>query len=100
MPSIELMSIDVWSLGLAKEIGATPADWPQVRKTAHAQVLICDALNELVEQCAAAAEAQDRTGYEWVANSLWANILRRAGANVRALSTKQLNTIDRPEGER
>lgn len=38
-----------------------------------------------IEACAVAAEAQDRCGREWVADSLWANILKRAGANVRAL---------------
>lgn len=42
-------------------------------------------LNALIEECAQAAEQQDRTGYEWVRDSLWANILRRAGANVRKL---------------
>ena len=40
----------------------------------------------LIEACAIAAEAQDRTGREWVRDSLWDQILRRAGANVRALS--------------
>ena len=38
-----------------------------------------------IEQCATAAEAQDRIGREWVQDSLWDTILRRAGANVRAL---------------
>lgn len=42
----------------------------------------------IVEQCAMAAEAQDRAGYEWVGDSLWANILRRAGANVRRLKRR------------
>ncbi|WP_309628183.1 hypothetical protein [Brevundimonas sp.] len=41
--------------------------------------------DEVIEQCAAAAEMQDRTGYEWVRDSLWDNILKRAGAAVRAL---------------
>jgi hypothetical protein len=40
----------------------------------------------LIEACAIAAEGQDRTGYEWVRESLWDNILARAGANVRALA--------------
>lgn len=40
---------------------------------------------DLIERCAVAAEAQDRTGREWVKNSLWDNILERAGANVRKL---------------
>lgn len=40
---------------------------------------------DLIERCAVAAEAQDRTGREWVKDSLWDNILGRAGANVRAL---------------
>ena len=39
-----------------------------------------------VEECAVAAEAQDRTGRAWVRDSLWAAILKRAGANVRALA--------------
>ncbi|MBR0700158.1 hypothetical protein JQ599_09625 [Bradyrhizobium diazoefficiens] len=43
--------------------------------------------NALIEECAKAAEAQDRTGYEWVCDSLWAKILQRAGANVRGLKT-------------
>lgn len=38
-----------------------------------------------VEACAVAAEAQDRAGREWVRDSLWADILKRAGANVRRL---------------
>jgi len=41
--------------------------------------------NALIEECAKAAEAQDRVGREWVPDSLWHNILKRAGANVRAL---------------
>lgn len=40
---------------------------------------------DLIERCAVAAEAQDRTGREWVKDSLWDNILERAGANVRTL---------------
>lgn len=44
--------------------------------------------DEIIEACAIAAEAQDRAGYEWVPDSLWANILRRAGANVRGLKGK------------
>lgn len=44
-----------------------------------------DERNALIEECARAAEAQERTGREWVADSLWANILKRAGDNVRAL---------------
>lgn len=40
---------------------------------------------EVIEECAIAAEQQDRAGREWVRESLWHNILRRAGANVRAL---------------
>jgi hypothetical protein len=43
--------------------------------------------NALIEECAQAAEAQDRAGYEWVQGSLWAKILQRAGANVRGLKT-------------
>lgn len=52
-----------------------------------------------IEACAVAAEAQDREGYEWLRDSVWASILRRAGANVRALKSKQLNLVELPEGE-
>lgn len=45
--------------------------------------------DQLIEECAQAAEAQDRGGYEWVRDSLWAKILQRAGANVRALKTRE-----------
>lgn len=45
--------------------------------------------DELIEQCAVAAEAQDRVGREWVRDSLWFNILKRAGDNVRALKAVQ-----------
>lgn len=45
--------------------------------------------NELIEECAVAAEQRDRIGIEWVADSLWANILRRAGASVRKLKSVQ-----------
>lgn len=45
--------------------------------------------NEIIEECAIAAEAQDRTGHEWVHDSLWANILKRAGANVRRLKSEK-----------
>lgn len=44
--------------------------------------------NALIEECAVAAEQQDRTGREWVPDSLWAIILRRAGNNVRLLKTR------------
>ncbi|GEC56827.1 hypothetical protein [Bradyrhizobium phage ppBeUSDA76-2] len=46
--------------------------------------------NALIEECAVAAEAQDREGYEWVHNSLWAKILLRAGNNVRLLKTRPI----------
>lgn len=39
----------------------------------------------LIEKAAVAAEAVDRIGREWVGDSLWANILKRAGDNVRKL---------------
>jgi hypothetical protein len=39
-----------------------------------------------IERCAVAAEATKRTGWEWVRDSLWANVLKRAGENVRALA--------------
>jgi hypothetical protein len=41
---------------------------------------------ETIEACAVAAEAQDRVGLEWVRDSLWDVILKRAGSNVRALT--------------
>lgn len=44
-----------------------------------------DERNALIEECAVAAEHQDRAGREWVRDSLWARILKRAGDNVRAL---------------
>lgn len=54
----------------------------------HFDTAVRAALSQAIEQCAIAAEAQDRAGHEWVRNSLWANILKRAGANVRALLGK------------
>lgn len=48
--------------------------------------------NDCVEACAIAATQQDRTGREWVGNSLWANILKRAGDEVR-----KLKRPERPE---
>ncbi len=53
-----------------------------------AKAPIVSEADDLIERCAQAAEAIDRIGYEWVKDSLWANILRRAGANVRALKNK------------
>jgi hypothetical protein len=44
-----------------------------------------EAADQIIEACAVAAEQQDRTGREWVKDSLWHNILNRAGASVRAL---------------
>jgi hypothetical protein len=44
-----------------------------------------DAADAIIEQCAVAAEAQDRTGREWVKDSLWDAVMKRAGQNVRAL---------------
>ena len=41
--------------------------------------------NAVIEECAQAAEALDREGREWVRDSLWAALMRRAGENVRAL---------------
>lgn len=35
------------------------------------------------ERCAVVAEALDRTGREWVADSLWANIKRDTAAAIR-----------------
>jgi hypothetical protein len=39
----------------------------------------------LIEECAQAARQVDRTGHEWVKNSLWDNIMARAATAVRAL---------------
>lgn len=44
-----------------------------------------DERNAVIEECAIAAEQQDRAGREWVRDSLWARILKRAGDNVRRL---------------
>ncbi|MBR0875013.1 hypothetical protein JQ633_31965 [Bradyrhizobium tropiciagri] len=46
--------------------------------------------NALIEECAIAAEAQDRTGHEWVHGSLWDNMMKRAGNNVRLLKTRPI----------
>lgn len=46
--------------------------------------------NDLIERCAIAAEQQDRSGREWVRDSLWAQILKRAGDNVRLLKRTPL----------
>lgn len=43
--------------------------------------------NSIIEECAVAAEQQDRTGREWVSDSLWAKILLRAGTEVRKLKS-------------
>lgn len=51
--------------------------------------------NELIEQCAVAAEQQDRIGREWVRDSLWAAILQRAGDNVRLLKTRPITPNDK-----
>ncbi|MDN3278800.1 hypothetical protein QWJ07_31375 [Frankia sp. RB7] len=53
--------------------------------------------NALIEECAVAAEAQDRSDYEWVRDSLWAKILQRAGANVRGLKTIEPTPQSDPE---
>jgi hypothetical protein len=49
---------------------------------------LMDFAAEVIERCAVAAEAQDRIGREWVHDSLWAAILKRAGDNVRALAPR------------
>lgn len=41
--------------------------------------------NAVIEECAQAAEQVDRSGREWVRDSLWATILERAGSDVRKL---------------
>lgn len=46
--------------------------------------------NALIEECAVAAEAQDRIGREWVLDSLWDAICKRAGNNVRLLKTRPI----------
>lgn len=52
--------------------------------------------NDCVEACAIAAAQQDRTGREWVRDSLWANILKRAGDEVRKLKRPEPTTQSRP----
>lgn len=58
---------------------------PELRLHSSCEAVCAIDRDTLIEQCAVAAEAQDRAGYEWVQDSLWANILKRAGANVRKL---------------
>jgi len=58
-----------------------------------------EAADDIIERCAIAAEAQDRAGHEWVPDSLWANILRRAGENVRALKASPSAIPAGGEGE-
>ena len=46
------------------------------------------AVDSTIEDCAVAAEAHDRIGREWVSDSLWAKVMKRAGENVRALKAR------------
>lgn len=41
--------------------------------------------NAAVDACIAEAKNQDRTGREWVGDSLWANIIRRVPAALEKL---------------
>ncbi len=53
---------------------------------------------EVIERCAVAAEQQDKAGREWVRDSLWENILKRAGAEVRKLKgTLTIAALERKE---
>lgn len=70
----------------------------QILVSLTALLVDCDASSidteELIERCAVAAEQQDRAGHEWVSDSLWANILRRAGTSVRSLKIPALPPHD------
>lgn len=72
--------------------------WPAVFAAGAARVLAEAALGaaervrgsdayreDLIEQCAQAAAMQDRVGYEWVKDSLWATLCKRSAAAVRKL---------------
>ncbi|MBX5253339.1 hypothetical protein HJC03_23505 [Rhizobium sp. NLR4b] len=47
----------------------------------------------VIEECARKAEALDRTGREWVKDSLWANIKRETAASIRRLKSSKHSTI-------
>jgi hypothetical protein len=57
-----------------------------------AEKVFDEARNQLIEECAVAAEHQDRSGREWVHDSLWHKILKRAGDAVRTLKTTEERT--------
>ena len=69
-------------------------EWPTTDKTSvtttsmliFAGVIAQMAAAEEREACAAAAESLDRSGREWVKDSLWANIKRDTAAAIRARS--------------
>jgi len=44
--------------------------------------------NALIEECAQAARQADRTGREWVGDSLWDRIASLAADEVRKLKSK------------
>ncbi|NYE62224.1 hypothetical protein FHW58_003439 [Duganella sp. 1224] len=47
------------------------------------------ARNSVLEEAAIEAERQDRTGREWVRDSVWDNIIKRVPAAIRALKEKK-----------
>ncbi len=49
---------------------------------------LTSARNAVIEECAVLAEQQNRTGYEWVRDSLWDSIIKRVPAALRALKRK------------
>lgn len=66
--------------------GLSPAVLADANATAEALMpLLTKVREETIEECARAAEAQDRTGREWVKDSLWANIISRVPRAIRAL---------------
>jgi len=45
--------------------------------------------NAVLEEAAIEAERQDRTGREWIQNSVWDTIIKRVPAAIRAMKEKQ-----------
>lgn len=75
-----------WSHDHFTEGRGTPIGWlPEYESLLPYVSLPRSGRDDLIEQCAVAAEATARVGWEWVRDSLWAKILKRAGDNVRAL---------------
>jgi hypothetical protein len=85
--------LDLVALEAARKVEAIIADdhvGGQAQRQAKIQIAIAAAMHvareTTIEECAVAAEAFDRTGREWVRESLWQKMMKRAGANVRALA--------------